>query len=97
MAQSLAALELRLPLFDFAHEPVVVVDQSLTGFAGECVSIDPPLVSHAGECGVHVRRQDHFHVTSVPKPGAESTRPRGARDATSGSEQSVNNPLPNAG
>jgi len=76
VAQGLAALDLRQAFLDFAHEPIVVADQPLDCLTGQRLRVRSALVRNAREFGLHVSRQGHFHLASVPESRAESTRLR---------------------
>jgi len=73
MREHFAALDLRQAPFDFADEPLVIIDQTFDRLTRQGFGIAAPLVSDARELGLQVRREVHFHAASLQEATGLST------------------------
>lgn len=65
--------DLRDPFLDFPHESIIVIQQAL-GLAHQRLRVGPALLRKAGELGLLLGRERHFHGSSSPKVGRAGDR-----------------------
>ena len=66
VGQDLSSVNLGEALFDFADEPVVVINGSLDGFPDQKFGRYAAAASRPRQLALKVRRKIHFHRASVP-------------------------------
>ena len=79
MREDFAPLDLCQTFFDFADEPLVVIDDPFDRVACHVFGVAAPLVRNARKLGSQIWRQVHFHLVSVQ----EDLPPQSSRNSRS--------------